>query len=110
MNAEPLLGARKPDHENNKVHHKYNISRIFWYSDWLHNTTSARNSIFVSNHNTTSCQSQYYFLRKKYYATYQTAVEYMRNDIWRFTIWWTLLYKTIKCDVINNKNKMGVLN
>ena len=39
----------------NEVHHKDNISRIFWYSDWLHNTTSAGNSIFVTNHNTTSC-------------------------------------------------------
>ena len=39
----------------NKVHQKDNISRILWYSDWLHNTTSAENSIFVTNHNTTSC-------------------------------------------------------
>ena len=39
----------------NKVHHKENISRISWYSDWLHNTTSAGNSIFVTNHNTTFC-------------------------------------------------------
>ena len=40
---------------DNEVHYKDNISRIFWYSDWLHNTTSAGNSIFVTNHNTTSC-------------------------------------------------------
>ena len=39
----------------NEVHHQDNISRILWYSDWLHNTTSAGNSIFVTNHNTTSC-------------------------------------------------------
>ena len=41
----------------NKVHHNHNenISRILWYSDWLHNTTSAGNSIFVTNHNTSSC-------------------------------------------------------
>ena len=39
----------------NEVHQKDNISRIIWYSDWLHNTTSAGNSIFVTNHNTTSC-------------------------------------------------------
>ena len=38
-----------------EVHQKDNISRILWYSDWLHNTTSAGNSIFVTNHNTTSC-------------------------------------------------------
>ena len=30
------------------------ISRILWYSDLLHNTTSAGNSIFVTNHNTTT--------------------------------------------------------
>ena len=35
----------------NEVHQK----DILWYSDWLHNTTSAGNSIFVTNHNTTSC-------------------------------------------------------
>ena len=39
----------------NKVHQQDNISRILWYSDWLHNTSSAGNSIFVTNHNTTSC-------------------------------------------------------
>ena len=39
----------------NEVHQKDNNSRIFWYSDWLHKTTSAGNSIFVTNHNTTSC-------------------------------------------------------
>ena len=50
----------------NEVHHKDSISHILWYSDWLHNTTSAGISIFVTNH----------FLRKKYYATYQTTVEY----------------------------------
>ena len=38
-----------------EVHQKDNISRILWYSDWLNNTTSAGNSIFVTNHNTTSC-------------------------------------------------------
>ena len=32
------------------------ISRILWYSYWLHNTTSAGNSIF----------SQYYIRRNKY--------------------------------------------
>ena len=53
----------------NKVHQKDNISRILWFSDWLHNTTSAGNSIFVTNRNTTSCG-------KKYYATYQTTIEY----------------------------------
>ena len=26
---------------DNKVHQKYYISRILWYSDWLCNTTSA---------------------------------------------------------------------
>ena len=51
----------------NEVHQKDNISRILWYSDWLHNTTSAGNSFFCN-------QSQYYFLRKKYYATYRTTV------------------------------------
>ena len=39
---------------SNEVHKKDTISRILWYSDWLHNTTSAGNSIFVTNHNTTS--------------------------------------------------------
>ena len=43
------------DYRINKVHQKDNISSILWYSDWLHNTTSAGNSIFVTNHNTTSC-------------------------------------------------------
>ena len=38
----------------NEVHQKDTISRILWFSDWLHNTTSAGNSIFVTNHNTTS--------------------------------------------------------
>ena len=39
----------------NEVHQKDAISHILWYSDWLHNTTSARNNIFVTNHDTTSC-------------------------------------------------------
>ena len=43
------------DTKVNEVHQKDNISRILWYSDWLHNTTSAGNSIFVTIHNTTSC-------------------------------------------------------
>ena len=39
----------------NEVHPKDTISRILWYSDWLHNTTSAGKGIFVvTNHNTTS--------------------------------------------------------
>ena len=42
-------------HFISKEYQKDNISRILWYSDWLHNTTSAGNSIFVTNHNTTSC-------------------------------------------------------
>ena len=41
----------------NRDHHKDNIFRILWFSDWLHNTTSAGNSIFVTNHNTISCGS-----------------------------------------------------
>ena len=43
---------------HNVVHQKDTISRILWYSDKLHNTTSAGNNIFVTN--------QYYFRRKKY--------------------------------------------
>ena len=43
------------DISRNKVHQKEKISRIPWYSDWLHNTTSTGNSILVTNHNTTSC-------------------------------------------------------
>ena len=54
------------------LHQTDNIFRILWYSDWLHNTTSAGNSIFVTNHNTSS-------LPKKYYATYQTTVEYEKG-------------------------------
>ena len=38
----------------NEVYQKNTISCILWYSDWLHNTLSAGNSIFVSNHDTTS--------------------------------------------------------
>ena len=38
----------------NEVNQKDAISRILWYSDWLPNTTSAGNSIFVTIHNTTS--------------------------------------------------------
>ena len=54
-----------------------NISRILWYSDWLHNTTSAGNSIFVTNHNTTSCgRSIMQPIR---------LPENMRNDMWRLT-------------------------
>ena len=59
LRDEHLLGVaffQMSVYNYNKVHHKDNISRIFWYSDWLHNTTSARNSIFVTNHNTTSCR------------------------------------------------------
>ena len=41
---------------NNMVHQEDNISRILWYSDSLHNPTSAGNSIFATNHNTTSCR------------------------------------------------------
>ena len=37
----------------NEFHQKDTISRILWYSDWLHNTTSVGNSMFVTNHNTT---------------------------------------------------------
>ena len=61
----------------NKVHHKDNISRIFWYSDWLHNTTSTGNSIFVTNHNITSCG-------RSINATYQTTVEY---EIWYMEVY-----------------------
>ena len=39
---------------NIKVRQKDTLSRILWYSDWLHNTTSAGNSIFVTSHITTS--------------------------------------------------------
>ena len=46
---------KKNVYRYNEVHQKDNISRILWHSDWLHNTTSAGNSIFVTNHNTTSC-------------------------------------------------------
>ena len=38
----------------NEVHQKDTISLILWYSDWLYNITSAGNSIFVTNHKTTS--------------------------------------------------------
>ena len=63
--------------KRNKVHQKDNIFRILWYSDWLHNTTSAGNSIFVTNPNTTSCgRSIMQPIR---------IPENMRNDIWRFT-------------------------
>ena len=47
-----LRKYHRTDTNSNEVHH---ISRILWYSDWLHDTTSAANSIFVTNHNTTSC-------------------------------------------------------
>ena len=39
---------------NNEIHQKDIISCILWYSDWLYNTTSTGNSIFVANHNTIS--------------------------------------------------------
>ena len=38
----------------NEIHQKDIISRILWYSDWLHYTTSAGTSPCVTNHNTTS--------------------------------------------------------
>ena len=38
----------------NEVHQKETISRILWYSDWLHNTTFTGNSIVETNHNATS--------------------------------------------------------
>ena len=44
-----------------------------WYSDWLHNTTSAGNSIFVTNHNTILPAEQVV-----YYVTFQTTIEYDR--------------------------------
>ena len=36
----------------NEVHQKGTASHILWFSDWLHNTSSAGSSIFVANHNT----------------------------------------------------------
>ena len=53
-----------------KVHQEDNISRILWFSDWLHNTTSTGTSIFVTNHNNTSCG------RTNYNANYQTTIAY----------------------------------
>ena len=55
----PAAPTRRPwrtlKYVTNEVHQKDIISRILWYSDWLHtNTISAENSIFVTNHNTTS--------------------------------------------------------
>ena len=41
----------------NEVHQKDTISRILWYSDWLHNITSTGTSIFVTYHYTTSGRS-----------------------------------------------------
>ena len=38
----------------NEAHQEGTTSHILWYSDWLHNTTSAGSSIFKANHRTVS--------------------------------------------------------
>ena len=81
MWASPVISGVSKDNGANVVHQKDNISRILWYSDWLHNTTSAGNSIFVTNHDTTSCGR----------SMMQPESDYRR--IWqmispRLTFWW----------------------
>ena len=63
-------------YELNEVPQKDTITRMLWYSDWQHNTTSAVNSIFVTNQIIRPEESfqlfggQIYF----YFTTYATGL------------------------------------